>query len=441
MTKTGNYVNFGRSEPLVDSDGITVNLPSRKVNGINGLVPLTELLALTSSNEWGIGDSGELLSPTTVRQVVYGYDGSYGIKPVVVGNRAIYVQTMGQVIRDLGFEYASSSFTGGNLSVMSDHLFRGYTIKDMTYQQNPDQLIHCVRSDGKILPMTYMREQEVLAWTWWDTVQSGALEWVTNTSYVAGNWVTHLGIIYKCSISHISGVFVDDILKWAVTDISAQFESAACIPGTGYDELWVIVKRGDQRYIERQTQRMASTEPEDQIFMDSAITYDGVPAQVIGNLDHLEGKTVAILADGNVLPQQIVLNRQVTLDALYSKVHIGIPYLPELETLNIEEGLGDGTLQGRKLKVSQVTLRLLNSRGGWIGPTFPTSTEETMHEISDTVRTLYGTAVELMSDDVPENLGAGYTNGGRICLQQRDPLPITVLAIMPVFTVGGTTAI
>jgi hypothetical protein len=436
MTKTGNYVSFARSEPLVDSDGITVNLPSRRVNGINGLAPLTKLLALTSSNEWGVGVADDILSPLTMRQEIYGYNGSHGLRPVVIGNRAIYVQAMGQVIRDLGYEDASMSYTGGELSVMSDHLFRGYTIKDMTYQQNPDRLVWCVRSDGKLLSMTYMREQEVLAWTWHDANQSGALEWATATSYAVGNWVTHGGIIYKCNAAHVSGNFTDDILKWTVTDIAAQFESCASIPRVTYDQLWVVIKRGTARYIERQVPRLESTEPEDQIYMDSAYTYDGAAASVITVPSHLNTRTVAILADGNVMPQQMVTGNQITLTAEYSKVHVGIPYLPELETLNIEESTGTGTLQGRKLKVSQVTLRVLNSRGGWIGPDFTN-----MHEIKDTNRTLYGVAVELMSADIKENLGAGYTDGGRMCLQQRDPLPITVLAIMPVFTVGGTTAI
>lgn len=438
ITKTGNYVNFSRSSPLVDSDGITVNLPARQVNGINGLVPLTELIALTASSEWGIVALDTVLTPTSVSQKVYGYEGSHGVRPVVIGNRAIYVQSMGQVIRDLGYELQSYSFTGGDLSVLSDHLFDGFTVRDMTYQQNPSRLVWVVRSDGALLSMTYMREQEVVAWTWHDTNQSGALAWVTATDYVIGNWVTSGGVTYKCATAHTSGVFADDLtaVKWVATDIIAEFRSCTSIPRTSYNELWVVIKRGTKRYIERQVQRLASTEPEDQIFMDSAITYDGVPAQVISNLGHLEGKTVAILADGNVLPQQVVLGAEITLDAEYSKVHVGIPYTSDLETLNIEVPLADGTLQGRKVKVSQVTFRLLNSRGGWIGPDF-----DTLHEISDTFRTLYGTAIALASGDIPENLGGGYAEGGRICLRQVDPLPITVLALIPVITPGGRTAI
>lgn len=208
------------------------------------------------------------------------------------------------------------------------------------------------------------------------------------------------------------------------------------IEAYGPGETITEVSGSGRRYIERMVPRLASTASEDQIFMDSAITYDGVPASVITGLEHLEGKTVAILADGNVMPQQIVTGGQITLDALYSKVHVGIPYTADLETLNIEVNLRDGTLQGRQVKVSQVTFRLLNSRGGWIGPDF-----NTLHEMKETLRTHYGTAVALLSADVQENLGGGYSNGGRICLRQIDPLPITVLAVIPVITPGGISAL
>lgn len=436
ITKTGNYLSYARSDPLVASDGITVNLPSRKVNGINGLVALTELIALTSSSEWGVSASDGVLSPTTIMQRVFGYEGSKGLRPLVIGNRAIYVQAMGQVIRDLGFELQSDSFTGGDLSVLSNHLFTGYTITDMTYQQNPDRLVWCVRSDGKLLSMTYMREQEVVAWTWHDTNQSGALAWVAGTAYVIGNWVLQGGLTYECAIAHTAGTFADDLTaaKWVQKDIAAEVKSCSVIPAGTYDQLWVGVKRGTKGYIERMVPRLASTAPEDQIFMDSAITYSGGPAQVIGGLTHLEGKTVTILADGNVLPQQVVSGGQITLDAEYSKVHVGIPYTSDIETLNIEVPLRDGTLQGRQVMVSQIILRLLNSRGGWIGPDF-----DNLHEINDSVRSYYGTALPLVTADVKENLGGGYTNGARICFRQIDPLPFTLLALIGVLTPGDVT--
>lgn len=393
MTKPGNYYDFSRSDPLVDSDGITTNLPSRQVNGINGIVPLSELIMLTSLGEWGISPTaGNILTPTTTQQKIFGYEGSAGVKPVVIGNRAVYVQNMGTVIRDLGYELQSDTFVGNDLRVLSDHLFTGYSILNMAFQQNPDRLVWAVRSDGILLSMTYMREQDVVAWTHHDT-RGGA-------------------------------------------DL---FEDVCVIPSNGYNEVWFSVNRGGTRFIERMPLRMASKLPADQMFLDCAITYNGAPANVITGLEHLEGKQVGVLADGNVLANYLtpmtVTGGQITLDAVatYSKVHIGIPMVADLETLNIEIPLPDGTLQGRQVKISNVILRLLNSRGGWLGPN-----SGNLFEIQDGLVQQYTTAINLFSGDLPELASTSYEDGGRLFIRQYDPLPITVLAVMPIITVGGT---
>ena len=142
-------------------------------------------------------------------------------------NRAIYVQSQGNVIRDMGYDLFTDTFSGNNLSILSNHLFTGYSIKEMAYQQTPDSLVWAVRNDGLLLCMTYLREQEVLAWTWCDT-----------------------------------------------NDGADLYESVACVPSSGYDQVWTVVNRGGQRYIEYFDQRLASTNREDQFFVDCGITFD-----------------------------------------------------------------------------------------------------------------------------------------------------------------------
>ena len=390
LTRSGNYYNFGRSSPLVDSDGISAPVPARKVNGINGLVPLNEMVALTLSNEVAIRSSSGPLTPRTVYPKISGWEGSYGIKPVLIGNRAIYVQSTGSVVRDLGYLDTSQTFEGADLTIISNHLFSGHTITDMAYQQNPDRIVWATRSDGILLSMTYMREQEVIAWTWHDT-----------------NFGTDL------------------------------FESLCTIRGTGYDEVWLAVNRGGTRCIERMKKRMASSAPEDQVFMDSSYTYDGAATSTItSGIDHLEGKTVAVLADGNVLPQKVVTGGAIVggLGAEYSVVQIGIPYFSDLETLNLEVNMPDGTAQGRKVKISQVIFRFLNSRGGWVGPD-----SSNLKEIRPQNRSTYNDPLALYSGDQPETLGGGFSNNGRIFYRQVDPLPVTISAIIPGISVGGMT--
>lgn len=390
MTKTGNYYDFSRGSPLSDSDGITINLPSREVNGINNLVPLTALLALTSSSEWSIGDPGTILTPTSAEQRVNGYEGSSGIDVVTVGNRAVYVQAMGSIVRDMGYELSSYSFTGAILSTLADHLFFGYTILDIDFSKYPERVIWCVRSDGKLLCLTYLREQEIAAWSWGDTGPSGA----------------------------------------------DSFESVSVAPADGYDEVWFVVKRGTARYIERLDRRLASSDTHDQFFMDCGITYSGAAATTITDLSHLEGKTVAVLADGAVLTQKVVASGAITISPAAALVHVGLPYVSDMETLNTELALRDGSAQGRKMQISQFVLGVYKSQGGWIGMSF-----DELFKIRDSFVTNYGTAATLYTGELKDTIKGGLQDGARVCIRQIDPLPITLRYITGSASPGGMSGV
>jgi len=247
MTETANYTSFLRHSTLIDSDGITVNLPSRQLNAINGLTALKKLIAVTSSSEWTVGTaSGAALSPLSIETQVEGYRGSNGVNPQLIGNEAIFIQSAGKVVRNLGYSFEADSFTGAELNILSKHLFDKWNIVDMAYQQDPDSIVWCLRDDGILLGMTYMKEQEVVAWFWVDT------------GTVASNDV-------------------------------ASIESVATIPGDGYDELWISVQRGDYRFVEVMTKRIVEAEcitggkkylSENAFFVDSGVSYGSTPTYI-----------------------------------------------------------------------------------------------------------------------------------------------------------------
>lgn len=271
QTKASNYYDYSRSSPLVDSDGITTNLPSRQLNGINGFVPLTQLIALTSASEWGIATTNGVMSPLTITEKVYGYNGSYGIKPVIIKNRAVYVQFMGATILDLGYELLSDTFTGSDLSILANHLFEGYGIIDMCYQQYPDSLVWAVRDDGHLLSLTYLREQEVIAWAHHQT--------------------------------------------------NGLVESCCSIPASGYNQVWLSVRRGDYRFIEYMDHRMASTLPEDQFFVDSGLSYDGsVPDSFVKLWLEFDGANNSqTFIDSNTSAKTVTTNGQAFISTTQSK--------------------------------------------------------------------------------------------------------------------------
>lgn len=182
----------------------------------------------------------------------------------------------------------------------------------------------------------------------------------------------------------------------------------------------------------------------------SAITATGryrrcgfVRTATISTLDvsHLEGQKVAILANGNFLGFQTVVDGAIILNEYYSKIIVGLPYVSDLETLSIELPTKEGTLVGRKTLFSNVTLRMIKSAGGRIGPKeskLPKNdvfTEDALamaNQIDeqddpigdDTVRKLYTT-------DIRKPTGAQYSGGARVFYRQTLPLPVTISAIVP----------
>jgi hypothetical protein len=152
---------------------------------------------------------------------------------------------------------------------------------------------------------------------------------------------------------------------------------------------------------------------------------------VLTGLSHLNDQEVAILADGVVQEHLTVSAGSITLTQPYGLIHVGLQYLSDLETLNIE--VPSKTIQGHKVKIGNVTFRLIDSRGGHVGPDENTLYEAFTQENFD----LDADSIELFTGDVRVPLGAGYENGGRLFYRQYDPLPVTIGAIFPEVALGG----
>lgn len=157
-----------------------------------------------------------------------------------------------------------------------------------------------------------------------------------------------------------------------------------------------------------------------------------IPVTTVRGLDHLEGQTVAILADGNVQPQQTVVGGAVTLSRPATSVVVGLPYQSQLKTLYLDVQ-GGPTIQSKRKKISTVTVRMLNSRGMKVGQTF-----DSLHEIKERNTQPMGQPIQLFTGDERITLDPRYDLAGQVCIQQDDPLPCTVLGVIPEITVGDS---
>ena len=139
----------------------------------------------------------------------------------------------------------------------------------------------------------------------------------------------------------------------------------------------------------------------------------------LGGLWHLEGEDISALANGNEVTGLTVTGGQVTLPNAASRVHAGIPYVSDIETINPEGGAGTETIQGRKKNISNVVLRVEDTRGVKAGPS-----PDKLYDIRDSMNTL-------VTGDIRGVLRPNWNTGGRVFIRQTAPLPMTILAFIP----------
>jgi hypothetical protein len=183
------------------------------------------------------------------------------------------------------------------------------------------------------------------------------------------------------------------------------------------------------------------------------------PVTVIGGLQHLAGATVTGLADGNVIPPTVVsATGTITLGTPASQVVIGLAFLPQFQTVNIDSG--EPTLQGQRKKIPAVTVRLEASGGTGIrmGTNQPDASTQSPMPVSvpwnegagGLTRVIYAGApnrprppynsltTPLFTGDIRIPTGGGIATTGQVALQQDSPLPMNILSLYPEILPGDT---
>jgi hypothetical protein len=378
MTRSGTESNMSYSLPVRDDDRVSFRVNAREANTIRHIVPLTQLLLLTSSAEWRVTSlNSDALTPSNISIRPQSYVGASNVQPSIVNNTLIYCAARGGHVRELAYNWQANGFITGDLSLRAPHLFDGFEIADMAFAKAPQPLVWFVSTSGKLLGLTYVPEQQIGAWHQHDT----------------------------------DGIF----------------ESCTVVAEGSEDVLYCIIRRtingSSKRYIERMATRLFQT-PADAFFVDCGLTYSGSPATTISGLSHIEGKTVSILADGAVHPQRVVTGGSITLDHAASKVQIGLSITADLQTLPIAAQIDGGFAQGRMKNVNKAWLRVYNSGGIFVGPDVNNLTEAKQRTTEP-----YGSPPSLVSKEVLIMVQPSWGDSGQIFIRQSDPLPLTLVSL------------
>ncbi|BEM57291.1 hypothetical protein SME22J_11520 [Serratia marcescens] len=374
FSETGVYLSFELGTD--DDKAISFTLSSDQLNPIVHLAQMNTLIALTYGGEFTITAGNDAaITPTNISVKNPSPYGCNGIRPVRVGTEIMFVQRAGRKLYAVAYDPDSFvSYSANDMTVLAEHITAGGVI-DMAYQQQPDAFIWLVRTDGVMVTMAIDRAQEVIAWS---------------RQITAGG-----------------------------------FESVASIPSDSNDVVYALVRREIAGQVVRYVEVFDST-----LYTDAAVTGSSeAGATTWAGLNHLEGQAVDIVADGSVMPVQVVSGGQITLTRKANRVEIGLHFESTIQTLTPEVGTTEGTTQSAKKRTSEVTMRFLETTGA---------------ECNGQVIPFRTFGPKILNQPAPLFTGdhffgkLGWEKGeDTLLIQQRQPLPFHLLAIITTFTSNG----
>lgn len=369
-----------------DSGPISRTIGKGPIDGVNWLFSGNRLVLGTDSNEPSIRSSSfdEPLSPTAFNIKFPSSQGSANVPIVQIDQTGIFVQR-GQttVYRLVYSEGTSYDYTSGEVTTLVPEIGEPGIIRTAA-QRQPDTRIHCVRSDGKVAV------------------------WLNDPA--------------------------EDVSCWVLVETDGIVEDVFVMPtGTVEDRVYYLVKRtinGEtKRYLERwalESECQGGTQSKQ---ADSFITYSGDSTSTLSGLDHLEGESVVVWADGVYNGAYTVSSGSIIVDTAVESAVIGLTYTAQFKSTKLAYATEMGTALNQKKIVPNLGLVLYNTHklgikyGAELDDEFldPLPDTEDGEEVADdTLWTDYDQEFFPFDGD--------WDTDSRVCLQSEAPFPVTVLA-------------
>lgn len=475
-SRVAAYSNMSKSEPVRDDDSITATLTSQRVNSIRHYVPGNDMLILTAGAEWRVNSGDGAFSASTLRQKPQSTWGSSWKRPITIGGTTLYVPDSNNRVRSLGFSLQIDGYTGTDLNLLAPHLFKVYGISDWAAAKYPDTIVHAVRSDGVVCALTFQQEQEVIAWTRWATdgkfravacVARATDEAFERTYFVVqriinGKTVRYVERLKAQAVVDVRDCFYVDCgatydVPIAITGVSLASPGVVTAPAHGlanndivdlsdivwdptYDDIFGAINpdqlNGRRVKVANATTNTFTMVDDQGVAVDTSAYRAYIEGgfvrktvQTLSGLHHLEGRSCVALVDGSVAEALVVANGSVTLPNRASRIHIGLRYISDLETL--DKATTQAVIEGKKKSVGRLAFRTQDTRGVLYGPSF---SPKKMDEIKDRDTENYDEPTRLRTEIRTVVCPPSWNDHGRICFRQYNPLPMTILGIIPNYT-------
>lgn len=458
-SRPGKFNNYDGSLITAANDSYSFELDAEEVAPIRHLLPSRQgLVMFSQAGIWQLTSGDGIVRATDAVADPQSSVGASLVPPLVIDIDIVYIEGKGQTVRMLTYSDYQKLYLAQNLSILSSHLITPVRqIIRWTYASDPHKLIHAIRSDGAMLLMTLDKEQNVFAWTqrwtrglFLDTLamqedQTDTV-YIMTQRYINGRWTKMIEKIASRQFENVEEAWcVDaglantintpdaDLAPSAASGNLVLFEASDPVfeatdvgsiirVGGGMGEVMEFIDSTHVKvFISRPiTDVLAETNPPVPIGAAPGEWSLDKPIREVGGLGHLEGETVSILADGAVLPSQVVVNGSVDIGFPATRVIIGLRYTCIAKPL--PPNSTETVIEDKRKRMVQTAVRLNESRGLKIGYSMDSLVE--MKERTDenyAEATVTKTGMKIAVVDAPFELDT------ELYYVQDYPLPVTIL--------------
>lgn len=463
---SGDYDNFTVTAAEDDSS-FSYAIASDRVDRIRWLMGTDVMLVGTVGGIWRVSSTNESepISPTNVSVKKQSGLGVKDLEPEAVGADVLFVSRAGTSVRQMVYDYATDKWISVDMTRIAKHITYGDDedgtgIGDVDFQTEPVPIFWGVRADGELLGMTYETQEEVFAW--FRVVTNGEFESVAVISAEDAEdevWVSVLRVVGGSEVRFVEYFkplnFYSQLEDCFFVHSGLTYDGGEAVEITGITQANPAVVSAVNSFTDGDKVRITEVEGMTQVnqgltkaytvanraagsFELSGIDSSGWGAYTSGGsvqkvtnspsgLDHLEGEAVSVLIDGAVhSTEPVVTGGEIQLAWYGNKIHAGLGYSSVLEPMKIHLGTEGGTSRGKKQRITRLTVSFYETVGAKAGPD-----EDNLKSIP------FGTGVQpsLFTGDKDFEMDGDWGNEATICLVQDQPLPMTVLALIPRVTI------
>lgn len=467
------YGNFNVSLQQAASDSFTFKLDTQSVAPIVHLLSARGgLLAFTAQDVWLLngGNVDAALTPTNALAEPQTYVGVNRTRPIFIGADILYCDGKCFTVQLISFNQITQVYSGDDKSVLASHLFGvGHNIVAWAYQETPFRIVWAVREDGVMLAFTIVKAQDVFAWTQVTTrglfldvvvIREDFIDrvYVTVKRFINNRWTQFFEELdLRQFVNMEDAICLDAALTLTPNQPNANITVFQSDPGNTDNVVTIVADAGvftgsvgnylragngvflvqsvtsPTQVVVLMTIPPTNWIPETNQSMSFPVVAGDwsldTPSETFSGLWHLEGESVGILGDGNVFPNQTVVNGSITLSHPVSRACIGINYTCTAQTLPVI--IPNQGIEANRKRAVGVGVRFNQSRGLTYGRTL-----QNLYAVRERTTEPYGQATRMLNGIKYLLLDPNWEEDTQTYFVQSNPLPATLLSIVTDIEVG-----